>query len=49
MIPTTPNEQSINRWKKEISRIVPQISANGITSTHAIMPNSITLMFPPGL
>ena len=48
IIPPTPNAQSINRQPIGIPRTPPMSSANGTTSTHAIIPNSITQIFFTG-
>jgi hypothetical protein len=47
-IPNTPNEQSIKRQPNGISRMPPMTKAKGITSTQAIIPNSMTQMFFTG-
>ena len=37
-MPNTPNEQSISIQKKGSWRMCPQMKANGITATQAIIP-----------
>ncbi len=46
--PITPNEQSIKRQYIGIPRTSPNTSAHGITSTHAILPNSNNHTFRTG-